>query len=247
MPATWLLAAADPWVRWDWVSRHTDDISAATRQHVELTVIAVAVGMAISFPLALAVHRWRWASTPVLSGTGILYTIPSLALFALLVPWTGLSRTTAEIGLVGYTLLILIRNIVAGLQAVPDDVKEAALGMGFTKRRRLLRIELPLAVPSIIAGIRIATVTTIGLVTVTALIGQGGLGQFILEGLTRDFRTPLVVGTVLSIALAVVADLSLVGLERAVTPWARRPERRSRSGDSGWARRPERRSRSGDS
>jgi osmoprotectant transport system permease protein len=147
--------------------------------------------------------------------------VPSLALFAMLVPWTGLSRTTAEIGLVGYTLLILIRNIVTGLDAVPDEVREAARAMGFTGRRRLLRIELPLAVPSIIAGIRIATVTTIGLVTVTALIGQGGLGQLILDGLIRDFRTPLVVGTVLSIALAVVADVGLVGLERLITPWAR--------------------------
>ncbi|MEN3314507.1 MAG: osmoprotectant transport system permease protein [Acidimicrobiaceae bacterium] len=208
-------------MRWDWVSRHTDTITAATRQHVELTAIAVALGLAIAFPLALASRRWRWTRTPVLSVTGILYTVPSLALFAMLVPWTGLSRTTAEIGLVGYTLLILIRNIVTGLDAVPDEVREAARAMGFTGRRRLLRIELPLAVPSIIAGIRIATVTTIGLVTVTALIGQGGLGQLILDGLIRDFRTPLVVGTVLSIALAVVADVGLVGLERLITPWAR--------------------------
>jgi len=139
----------------------------------------------------------------------------------MLVPWTGLSRTTAEIGLVGYTLLILIRNTVAGLDAVPDDVREAARGMGFTRRRQLWRIELPLAMPSIIAGVRIATVTTIGLVTVTALIGQGGLGQLILEGLIRNFRTPLLVGTVLSIGLAVVADVSLIVLERLVTPWRR--------------------------
>ncbi|MDQ6798597.1 MAG: ABC transporter permease [Actinomycetota bacterium] len=222
MPGNGLVASGgDPWVRWDWVSRHTDAIGAATRQHVELTVIAVAIGLAISFPLALMARRWTWANTPVLSATGILYTVPSLALFAMLVPWTGLSRTTAEIGLVGYTLLILIRNTVAGLDAVPDDVLEAARGMGFTRRRQLLRIELPLALPSIIAGIRIATVTTIGLVTVTALIGQGGLGQLILEGLIRDFRTPLVIGTVLSVTLAVVADVSLIGLERLVTPWRR--------------------------
>ncbi|MGI8776569.1 MAG: ABC transporter permease [Acidimicrobiales bacterium] len=214
-------AGTDPWVRWDWVSRHTDTIRAATRQHVELTVIAVGLGLVIAVPLALAARRWRWANTPVLSATGILYTVPSLALFAMLVPWTGLTRTTAEIGLVGYTLLILIRNIVTGLDAVPDDVREAARGMGLTGRQQLLRIEFPLAVPSIIAGIRIATVTTIGLVTVTALIGQGGLGQLILDGLIRDFRTPLVVGTVLSIALAVVADVGLVGLERLITPWAR--------------------------
>lgn len=216
-----LASGADPWVRWDWVSRHTDTITAATRQHVELTAIAVALGLAIAFPLALASRRWRWTRTPVLSVTGILYTVPSLALFAMLVPWTGLSRTSAEVGLVGYTLLILIRNIVTGLDAVPDEVRDAARAMGFTGRHQLLRIELPLAVPSIIAGIRIATVTTIGLVTVTALIGQGGLGQLILDGLIRDFRTPLVVGTVLSIVLAVVADVGLVGLERLVTPWAR--------------------------
>jgi osmoprotectant transport system permease protein len=224
-----LASAGDPWVRWDWVSRHTGTIGAAARQHVELTLVAVGVGLLLSFPLALAARRWRRLQTPVLSATGILYTIPSLALFALLVPWTGLSATTSEIGLVGYTLLILIRNILAGLEAVPDEVLEAARGMGFTRRRQLLRIELPLAVPSIIAGVRIATVTTIGLVTVTALIGQGGLGQLILEGLTRDFRTPLVVGSVLSVALAATADLGLVGLERLITPWARRPERRSRS------------------
>ena len=216
-----LASAGDPWVRWDWVSRHTDDIAAATREHLELTAIAVVLGLAISFPLALAAHRWRWTVTAVLSGTGILYTIPSLALLALLVPWTGLSRTTSEIALVGYTLLILVRNILAGLDAVPDDVLEAAQGMGFTRRRQLLRIELPLAVPSIMAGVRIATVTTIGLVTVTAVIGHGGLGQFILEGLIRDFRTPLVVGSVLSVALAVAADLGLAGVERLMTPWAR--------------------------
>jgi osmoprotectant transport system permease protein len=214
-------SAGEPWVRWDWVSRHTHTIVDAARQHVELTVIAVVLGLAIAFPLALVARRWRWPTTPILSATGILYTIPSLALFAMLVPWTGLSRTTSEIGLVGYTLLILVRNIIIGLDTVPADVREAAEGMGFTRRRQLLRIELPLAVPSIVAGIRIATVTTIGLVTVTAYIGQGGLGQLILEGLNRDFRTPLVVGSVLSVALAAVADLGLVGVERLVTPWAR--------------------------
>ena len=216
-----LAATGDPWVRWDWVSGHTATIGAAARQHLELTAIAVVLGMAISFPLALVARRWAWAHSPILSVTGVLYTIPSLALFALLVPWTGLSRTTSEIGLVSYTLLILIRNIVAGLEGVPEEVREAARGMGFNRARQLVRIELPLAMPSIIAGVRIATVTTIGLVTVTAVIGQGGLGQLILEGLIRDFRTPLVVGSVLSVALAAAADLGLIGLERLVTPWAR--------------------------
>jgi osmoprotectant transport system permease protein len=133
-----------------------------------------------------------------------------------------LSRATAEIGLVGYTLLILVRNIVTGLDAVSPEVREAARGMGYSPTRQLLTVELPLAVPAILAGIRIATVTTIGLVTVTALIGQGGLGRLILDGFTRDFRTALVVGGVLSVALAVTADLVLLGVQRLATPWARR-------------------------
>jgi len=215
-------AASDPWVRWDWVARHGDDIWAATRQHVELTLIAVGIGLLLSFPLALLARRWRWLQSPILSVTGILYTIPSLALFAMLVPWTGLSRTTSEIGLVSYTLLILVRNILVGLDGVPPDVKESAQGMGFGPGRQLLRIELPLALPVILAGVRIATVTTIGLVTVTALIGQGGLGQLILDGLIRDFRTPLVVGAVMSVVLAVFADAALAVVQRLLTPWSRR-------------------------
>lgn len=209
-------------MRWDWVRDHGDDILAATRQHVELTFIAVALGLLISFPLGLAARRWRRSAGPILGLTGVLFTIPSLALFALLVPITGLSRTTAEIGLVGYTLLILVRNIVAGLDGVPADVREAAQGMGFRPLAQLVRVELPLAVPAIVAGIRIATVTTIGLVTVTGLIGQGGLGALIIEGINRDFRTPLVVGSVCSIALAVVADVALAGAARLLSPWSRR-------------------------
>ncbi|MDQ4068192.1 MAG: ABC transporter permease [Actinomycetota bacterium] len=212
----------DPWVRWDWVRDHGDDIAAATRQHVELTLLAVAIGLLLSFPLALAARRWRPTAGPILGFTGILFTIPSLALFALLVPFTGLSRTTAEVGLVAYTLLILVRNILAGLDGVADEVREAAEGMGYRPAGRLLRVELPLAVPVIVAGVRIATVTTIGLVTVTGLIGQGGLGAFIIEGINRDFRTPLVVGSVGSVALAVVADVVLAGLARLLAPWARR-------------------------
>jgi len=212
----------EPWVRWDWVSSHTDVILHALRDHVELTAIAVFVGMLISVPLSLVARRWRWFEAPVLSVTGILYTIPSIALLALLVPWTGLTRTTAEIALVSYTLLILIRNTVAGLNGVPADVREAAEGMGYTSTRQFARVELPLALPVIVAGIRIAVVTTIGLVTVTAVIGQGGLGQLILDGLIRDFRTEVVVGSVLCVALAVIADAALVGIQRLAMPWARR-------------------------
>ncbi len=213
-------AAAEPWIRWDYVVRHAGDIAGALAEHVELTALAVIVGLAIAGPLALVGWRWPIVRGPILSVSGVLYTIPSLALFALLLPWTGLTVLTAEIGLVSYTLLILIRNIIIGLDAVPSEVREAARGMGYRPLPQLLRIDLPLAIPAIMAGLRIATVTTIGLVTVTALIGEGGLGRLILEGLIRDFRTPLVVGSVLSVALAVVADLSLSGLQRRITPWA---------------------------
>jgi osmoprotectant transport system permease protein len=153
---------------------------------------------------------------------GVLYTIPSLALFALLIPFTGLSIVTAEIGLVSYTLLILVRNIVGGLRGVSPDVREAAVGMGYSSWQMLWQIELPLAVPVIIAGLRVAVVTTIGLVTVTGLIGQGGLGSLIVLGIQEFFATPLVIGATLSIALAVLLDGSLVLLQRQATPWLRR-------------------------
>ena len=211
-------------MRWDWVSSHGSDIAAAARQHTELTAIAVGLGLVIAFPLALAARRWRRLEAATLAVTGVLFTVPSLALFALLVPVYGLSRLTAEIGLVSYTLLILVRSILTGLQGVPADVREAAQGMGYRPARQLFAIELPLAVPVIVAGIRLATVTTIGLVTVTGLIGQGGLGAFIIQGINFDFRTPVVVGSVLSVALAFVADAGLAGAQRLLTPWARREQ-----------------------
>ncbi len=214
-------AAQDPWIRWDWISAHIPVIRDALVQHVELTVIAVVIGLLIAIPLGLLAWRRRILRGPIFSITGILYTIPSLALFAILIPFTGLTVLTAEIGLVSYTLLILIRNIVVGMDAVPQEVRESAQGMGFRPFAELIRIDLPLAVPTIMAGIRIATVTTIGLVTVTALIGEGGLGSLILDGLIRDFKTPLVVGTVLSVVMAIVADVGLASLQRLVTPWAK--------------------------
>ena len=211
----------EPLVRWDWITSHGDDILERLAEHAQLTVIAVLIGVAISLPLGIWAYRHRRVYVPVTSVTGILYTIPSLALFAFLVPYTGFSTTTAEIGLVSYTLLILIRNIVAGLDAVPDDAKEAARGMGYSERQLLWRVELPLALPVIATGIRIATVTTIGLVTVTALIGKGGLGYFILIGLRQFFSTAALLGAVLSLALAAVADALLLWAERLATPWAR--------------------------
>jgi osmoprotectant transport system permease protein len=210
-----------PFIRWDWVWDHLDDIGAATAEHLVLTGIAVGVGLIISFALSLVARRHRKTYAPITWVTGILYTIPSLALFSILVPVTGLSLLTAEIGLVSYTLLILVRNIVAGLDGVSPAVREAAEGMGYTTRRLLLEIEMPLALPVIIAGIRIASVTTIGLVTVAALIGKGGLGFFILQGLRRFFTTEIVVGAAGSVMLAVIIDALLVMIERALTPWAR--------------------------
>lgn len=209
------------WIYWPWVGDHLDDIRMRLGQHITLTFLAVGYGLLISFPLALLAVRWRRLYPPIVAVTGMLYTIPSLALFVILIPWTGLSRTTALVPLVAYTLLILIRNIVAGLRAVPSEVRDAAQGMGYRPLRQLLSVELPLALPAIVAGIRIATVTTIGLITITALIGQGGLGQFMVDGFQRDFRTPLTVGVVLSVALAVTADLLLVGAQRLLSPWAR--------------------------
>jgi osmoprotectant transport system permease protein len=210
--------------RWDWVVSQRGEILERFLEHAHLTGLAVGIGFLISFPLALYVQRHRRLYSTVASIAGVLYTIPSLALFAFLVPFTGLTVLTAQIGLVSYTLLILIRNIVTGLDGVPEDAKEAALGMGYTPRQMRWHVELPLAVPAIIAGIRIAAVTTIGLVTVTALIGRGGLGSFILNGirLTALHPTMVLVGTVLSVVLAIVVDLALLGVERALTPWARR-------------------------
>lgn len=215
------MTAGEPLVRWDWIASNLDEIGLRLGEHVLLTLVAMIVGILIAAGLSLLVLRAPRLEQPTTVVTGTLYTIPSLALFALLVPYTGFTLLTAEIGLVGYTLLILIRNIVGGIRSVPDEVREAALGMGYTRGQLLWRVELPLALPVIVAGIRIATITTIGLVTVTALIGQGGLGYLILIGIQRFFSTPLVVGAVLSVALAVAADGALVLAQRALTPWAR--------------------------
>lgn len=216
--------AERPWLEWSWIDRNADRIIEALVEHVQLTVLAVVIGLLLSLPLGIAATRWRWLLSPTLLVTGVLYSIPSLALFVLLGPWTGyLSRTTVLVGLVAYTLLILTRNVIAGLDGVPPDVRDAAMGMGYSRRRLLVRVDLPLALPAVLAGVRIATVSTVALVTVGFIVGHGGLGELILDGLRRGDRgrTPLLVGTVLSVTLAVGADLLLVGLQRLATPWAR--------------------------
>ena len=215
------MTPGEPLIRWDWVASHATEIATRVGEHVELAAIAVSVGFVIAFLVSLLVLRFGRLEPPATFLTGTLYTIPSLALFALLVPYTGLTILTAEIGLVGYTLLILMRNIVGGVRGVPAEVTEAARGMGLTRAQILWRVELPLALPVIVAGLRIATITTIGLVTVTALIGQGGLGYLILLGIQLFFSTPLIVGAALSVALAVAADGALVLAQRKLTPWTK--------------------------
>jgi osmoprotectant transport system permease protein len=218
-----LLAQGDtePLIRWIWITDHLDDIASRAEQHVVLTVASVVVAFLIAAPLAVLAYRHRWVAVPITSVAGILYTIPSIAFISLLLPLTGLSLTTVAVPLTTYNLLILFRNTLAGFDSVPADVKEAATGMGFTRRQLLWRVEIPLAMPVIIAGLRIATVSSVGLITVAALIGRGGFGQFILMGLNTFFWTPLVVGIVLSLALAAAADLLLLLVQRVSTPWAR--------------------------
>jgi osmoprotectant transport system permease protein len=210
----------EPLVDFGWISRNLDQIADRVVQHLNLTAIAVIVGFVLTFALVLAVRRQRRLLEPLAALAAVIYTIPSLALFALLVPMFGLSLLTAQVALVGYTLFIMLRTFVAGLDGVPTDVREAAAGMGYTGWQSLWRVELPLALPAIIAGLRVATVTTIGLVAVAAFVGQGGLGQLMLGGLRVAFWTPVYVGAALSVLLAFGADMLLVRLERRATAWS---------------------------
>ena len=212
-----------PLIDFDWILSHLDDILVRTLQHIQLTAIPIAIGFVISLGLSVWAIRKPSVYPPMTAMTGLLYTIPSLAAFAFLRPIFGLSLLTAVIPLTTYTLLILVRNNVAGFQSVPAEVLEAAEGMGYTERERLRHVELPLAVPLMITGLRLATVTTIGLATVAAILGDsfGGLGQFITEGLQTLFPTKIYVGAVVSVALAFAADFAFIQLERRLTPWAR--------------------------
>src|SRR3954465_16085368 len=200
-----------------------DELVARTIQHIWLAAIAVVIGFVISFALAILAVRRRSTYGPILGVTDILYTIPSLALFAALVSITGITLLTVEIPLVMYTLVIFVRNIAAGIDSVPVDVLEAANGMGYTRGQRLRRVEIPLAVPLIVAGLRLATVSTIGLVTVSSILGDtfGGLGFFILEGYRRNFATELYFGAIPSILLAIVLDVLFVRFQGRITPGRR--------------------------
>ncbi|MCI0543447.1 MAG: ABC transporter permease [Actinobacteria bacterium] len=216
------LAQERPTIDFGWIADNLDEIAEATLDHLTLTAIAVTAGLVLSVALSLVALRWRGTYAPITWFTGVLYTIPSIALFTFLVPIFGLrSILTAEIALVSYTLLILIRNIVAGIRGVPAGVVEASRGLGMTTRRIFTDVQVPLALPAIVAGVRVAAVTTIGLVTLTVLVGQGGYGVFILRGIRRQFLTEALVGTLGSVILAVVVDAALVRLQRVVSPWAR--------------------------
>ena len=209
-------------VDWDWLVTHLDDIAYRTFQHLYLTTIAVVVGFVLSFGLAILAVRRRRTAAPIVGVSDLLYTIPSLALFGTLITITGISLLTVEIPLVLYTLTILVRNMLTGLREVPVEALDAANGLGFTGSQRLWRVEVPLAVPLIVAGVRLAAVSTIGLVTVTAIMGDsyGGLGFFILEGYRRSFPLELYIGAIPSILLAFAVDAALVRVQRRITPWA---------------------------
>jgi osmoprotectant transport system permease protein len=217
------VVSAQPLIQWSYVTGQWGEISSDLIQHIELSLLALGVGLVISQPLALLAWRFRPLRVPVVGVASALYVIPSLALFAILGPITGYvaSYPTALIALVGYTLLILVWNTMAGLDAVPESGREAATALGYSPLARLVRVDFPLALPYVFAGMRLASSTVIGLVTVTALIGLGGLGQLITYGFDIAYYTPIVVGLVLSVALAAVCDLLLVGIQHVVVPWRR--------------------------
>jgi osmoprotectant transport system permease protein len=211
--------AADDGVCPGWIAENFDRYLGPLREHVELTVISVAIGFAIAFSLALLAHRRRWLVAPITQVTGILYTLPSVALFFLLLPITGRGMLTAVIALVAYTLLIIFRNVVTGLDSVPEEARDAGLGMGLSARQLLWRVELPLALPEIMAGLRIAATTTVGLAALAFLAGAGGLGEQIFADV--NYRSNVLVAGGLCVALAVVLDLAVLGVQKAVTPWTR--------------------------
>ena len=221
-----LLLADDPrnpWFSWQYVRKNLDSLTSALEQHVALTLSAVAVAALVAIPLAVLAYRRRLVAGPVLAISGILYTIPSLALFTLLTPTLGLKFRTVLIGLVLYAIVIIVRNSLTGLRQVPADVKEAAQGMGYGPTALLWRIELPLALPSILTGLRLATVSTVALVTVGRVVGFGGFGNIILNGFDANFyKPPIMTGTLACIGLALIFDLILVGLGRLAMPWSRR-------------------------
>lgn len=213
--------SVNEWVCLDYVRDRHEEILDATTQHIGITVASVVLGLLIAFPLALLARRLPRLEAGVLAVTTGVYTVPSLALFPLLVPFTGLTATTVIIGLALYALTILVRAILEGLRSVPDEVRESATGLGYAAGRLLFRVELPLALPVIMAGLRVATVSTVALTTVGSLVAYGGLGNLIKDGVTTDFRAELFTASVICVALAVALDILLVLAQRTLTPWTR--------------------------
>lgn len=221
-PTPWLADAANPWFSWDYVTEYSSELLEAGKQHVLLTVASVALALVVAFPLAVLVRRYRRWEGAVLGLSGVLYTIPSLALISLLWPVFGLSPATVVVALAVYALLVVLRNTLVGLDGVPADVVDAARGMGMGKRETLLKVEVPLAMPTILAGIRIATVSTVGMVTIGALVGYGGFGQLILAGFQQNFyHAQIATATICCVLLAMVFEVLLLGLQRGLTPWAK--------------------------
>lgn len=209
------------WICGKYYSSRAGDLTDALVQHVGIVVASVLLGLAVAVPLALLARRYRRFEGVIVGTTTAIYTIPSLALFSLLVPLTGLGVTTVVIGLGLYSLTILVRNMLEGLAGVPAEVRESALGMGYGRRRMLWRVEVPLALPAIMAGLRVATVSAVALTTVGAILDYGGLGDLLVDGTTTDFKAQVLATSVLCVLLAVALDLLLVGLQRLLTPWTR--------------------------
>jgi osmoprotectant transport system permease protein len=205
---------------WSWVSSNGPLIWQLTRENAYLGVVPALIGLVISLPLGIVAARWRWFYPPVLAAVNILYAVPSLALFIALIPAFGLTDTTVIIALTVFSLCVILPNVVAGMQAVPAAVKQAATAMGYGWLRRLVTVELPLATPVIIAGLRIGVVAGISLASVGQLIGVSSLGYLFIDGLQRSFPTEIWVGLFLVIVLALVCDLILIIIRRALTPWA---------------------------
>ena len=213
--------SVNDWLCGDYLTDRWSSLQEALVEHVLITVAAVLLGLMLAVPLALAARRYPRLETLVVSGSTILYTIPSLAMFSFLVPYTYLTATTVVIGLALYSLTILVRNLLAGLRSVPPDVIEAAIGAGYSPLRRLTRIELPLALPVVMAGLRVATVSTVALTTVGAIVGYGGLGNLLLQGVNTQFKAQILAASVLCVLLAVALDLGLLATQRLITPWTR--------------------------
>ncbi|MGX2992911.1 ABC transporter permease [Streptomyces sp. JNUCC 64] len=213
--------ARNEWICGAYLTTRSHILADAVLQHLRLTFLAVLIAVVVAVPLAVVARRWRWASGPVLAVTTVLYTVPSLAMFSLLLPVYGLSASLVVTGLVLYSLTLLVRNVLAGLRAVPEETRQAARGLGFGPVRLLLRVELPLALPASMAGLRIATVSAVSLVTVGAIVGFGGLGNLIYSGMNTYFKAQVLTASVLCVVIAVAADLLLLGVQRLLTPWTR--------------------------